>query len=172
MGANTFAECGLPEPGWAHRHAYYMIIYISKGSGAHVVDCQRYMLRPGTMYFLRPYQVHVWEYERLPTGYALSISEDVLRSAPQRDGIPHDAELFNDLAHAGQLSLTAGGGLTIHPVIEEIEQEYRAAESDYASVMHAYLHVLLVRAHRLLGRAGTRRILTRPRPWCGTSMIW
>jgi AraC family transcriptional activator of pobA len=150
MGANTFAECGLPEPGWAHRHTYYMIVYIAKGSGAHVVDCQRYMLRPGTMYFLRPHQVHVWEYERLPTGYALSISEDVLRTAPQRDAIPHDAVLFNDLADAGQLSLTPEQALTIYPVIEEIEHEYRAGNSDYASVMHAYLHVLLVRSHRLL----------------------
>lgn len=154
MGANTFAQCGLPEPGWAHRHTYYMIVYIAKGSGAHIIDCQRYLLRAGTMYFLRPHQVHVWEYERLPTGYALSISEDVLRTAPEGDIIPHDAKLFDDLADAGQLVLSPEEALTIHPVIEEIEHEYRAAGSDYASVMHAYLHVLLVRAHRVLERGG------------------
>lgn len=163
MGANTFAECGLPETGWAHRHTYFMIIYIAKGSGAHIVDCQRYMLRPGTMYFLRPHQVHVWEYERLPTGHALSISEDALRAAPQRDGIPHDAELFNDLADAGRLSLTAEEALAIYPVVEEIEHEYRTASSDYASVMRAYLHVLLVRSHRLL-RPGGRQSHPDPAP--------
>jgi AraC family transcriptional regulator, transcriptional activator of pobA len=154
MGANTFAQCGLPEPGWAHRHTFYMIVYITKGSGAHVIDCQRYELRPGAMYFLRPHQVHLWEYESLPAGYALSVSEDVLGAAPQRDGIPHDAELFNDLADVGQLWLSPEAALTIHPVIEEIEREYRAAASSYSSVMHSYLHVLLVRAHRVLQEQG------------------
>jgi AraC family transcriptional activator of pobA len=156
MGANTLAECGLPEPGWAHRHTYYLIIYITKGSGAHVVDCQRYALKPGALFFLRPHQVHLWEYESLPTGYILSMSGDVLRAAPQRDGILQDATLFNDLADAGQLCLSAQEALTLHPVIEEIEREYHAAGANYASVMHSYLHVLLVRAHRLLQQQGTR----------------
>ena len=154
MGAHALADCGLPEPGWAHRHTYYMIAYITRGSGSHVVDCQRYAMRSGAMYFLRPHQVHLWEYESLPTGYALSMSEDVLRSAPQHHGIPHDAELFNELADAGQICLTPSEALTIQPVIEEIEREYRTASCNYSSVMHAYLHVLLVRAHRLLARAG------------------
>lgn len=151
MDATTIANCGLPEPRWAHRHAYFMIVYITKGSGSHVVDCRRYLLQPCTMYFLRPSQVHVWEYDRLPSGYALSVTEASLQT-PYGKGGSQDVEMLNDLADVGQLCMSRTDALTIQPVIEELEQEFRSAHRSSFSVMQAYLHVLLVRAHRLLAR--------------------
>lgn len=162
MDATTISTCGLPEPRWAHRHTYYMIMYITKGSGAHVVDCRRYLLQPYTMYFLRPSQVHVWEYDRLPSGYALSVTEASLQT-PYGEGDSQDVELLNDLADVGQLCMSPTDALTIQPVVEEIEQEFRSAHRSSFSVMQAYLHVLLVRAHRVLARqSGAARAPSSP----------
>lgn len=127
-----------------------MIVYIISGSGRHVIDCEEYPLWPGTLYFLRPDQVHLWEYRTLPTGYALSFSQEVLSTKPQPDGGAGDADLFDDLADAGPLRLSTAEARTIRPVIEEMVREYEGVGWDYWSVLHAYLHVLLVRSHRLL----------------------
>ncbi|HEX4010731.1 MAG TPA: helix-turn-helix domain-containing protein [Solirubrobacteraceae bacterium] len=154
MGANTIAHCGLPEPGWAHRHTFYMIVYIARGRGEHVIDCKRYPLRPASLYFVRPDQVHAWVYQTLPVGYTLSLSEQVLRAKTQPDSGVHNLGLFEDLADAGQLELSPGQARSIRSVFEEIVSEYEDGRTGYSSVMHAYLHVLLTRAHRVLGDRG------------------
>ncbi|HVW16766.1 MAG TPA: helix-turn-helix domain-containing protein, partial [Solirubrobacteraceae bacterium] len=168
IAANTIARCALPEPGWAHRHTFNMIVYITRGRGAHVIDCHSYPLRAGALYFLRPHQVHLWDYQLLPSGYTLSFSEEVLRAHRGAEGVSRDAELFDDLAEAARLQLTPVQARAIRPLVDEMVREYQEAGSDYSSVMQAYLHVLLARAHRLLtsevasnGQAGRMRPLVR-----------
>jgi AraC-like DNA-binding protein len=150
MSADTIDHCALPEPGWAHRHTYYLVAYITRGSGTHVIDCHSYALRPATLYFLRPDQVHVWEYDSLPSGYVLAFSEDFLRAQPNRDGLARYAEIFSDLADVAALRLSPAQARTFRPIIEELVHEYRESAQDHSSIMQAYLQVLLARAHRLL----------------------
>lgn len=150
MEADSIAESPLPESGWAHRHTFYEIAYITGGRGSHVIDCRAYALRPATLYFLRPDQVHFWDYRSPPSGYVLAFSEDFLLSQPHRDDITRNAEIFNDLSDAAQLCLSAAQSREILPIVKEIVREYHTARDDYRSVMQAYLHVLLARAWRLL----------------------
>lgn len=154
IGANRISHCGLPEPGWAHRHTFYMIVYITRGSGTHVVDSRNYPMRPGTLFFIRPDQVHLWDYAAVPAGYAVSVAEDLLSANSQAAGVARDAELFDHLIDAGPLRLTAAQARVIRPAFEEMAAEYEAGRCDYSSVMHAYLHVLLARCHRLLQERG------------------
>jgi AraC-like DNA-binding protein len=151
--ADSIAESTLPASGWAHRHTFYQIAYITAGHGSHVIDCNSYPLRPATLYFLRPEQVHFWDYRAMPSGYVLAFSEEFLLSQPHRDDLARDAEIFHDLADAGQLCLSPIPAREILPIIKEIVRECHTAEADYRSVMQAYLHVLLARARRLLPAA-------------------
>ena len=153
MEADSIAGSTLPESGWAHRHTFYQIAYITGGRGSHVIDCRSYPLRPATLYFLRPEQVHFWDYRAMPSGYVLAFSEEFLFSQPHRDDVARDAEIFHDLADAAQLCLSVSQAREILPIIKEIVREYHTAENDYRSVMQAYLHVLLARARRLLPAA-------------------
>jgi AraC family transcriptional activator of pobA len=150
MEADSIAESALPESGWAHRHTFYEIAYITGGHGSHVIDTRAYPLLPATLYFLRPDQVHFWAYRSPPSGYVLAFSEDFLLSQPHRDDITRNAEMFNDLADAAQLCLSTAQSREILPIVKEIVREYHTAKEDYRSVMQAYLHVLLARAWRLL----------------------
>jgi AraC family transcriptional activator of pobA len=150
MSADTIDNCALPEPGWAHRHTYYMVSYITSGTGTHVIDCCSYPLRAETLYFLRPDQVHAWEYGSLPSGYVLAFSEDFLRAQANRDGLARYAEIFNDLADVAALQLSSAQARSFRPIIEELVREYRESATDHSSIMQAYLQVLLARAHRLL----------------------
>ena len=84
----------------------------------------------------------------------LAFSEDYLLSQPGRDDLVRGIEMFNDLADAAPLRLTAPQAREIVPIIEEIVRECHTAATDYRLVMQAYLHVLLARARRLLPAAG------------------
>ena len=152
--ADSIFDSALPPSGWAHRHTFYEIAYITGGRGEHVLDCDSYPLRPPSLYFLRPDQVHSWCYRSLPTGYVLAFSEEFLLSQPHRDDVARDAELFHDLAEAAQLCLSPQQAREILSIVKEIVHEDHAGQCDYRSVMQAYLHVLLVRAHRMLPAGG------------------
>ncbi len=42
-----------------HKHnSYFEIIYLSKGSGYHYIDLDKYLIKPPVMYFIRQEQVH------------------------------------------------------------------------------------------------------------------
>jgi len=150
MEANTLTQSGLPESGWAHRHTFYQIAYIASGRGSHGIDCRSYPMRPSTLYFLRPDQVHVWNYHSMPTGYSLAFSAEFLLSAPHHDAVARNVEMFNDLVAAAHVRLTPAQSRAILPVIRSIVHESHTAREDHRSVMQAYLHILLVSVHRLL----------------------
>jgi AraC family transcriptional activator of pobA len=52
-----------------HTHDFYLLLYITQGSGTHTIDLQTYELRPGALFFLAPGQVHGWELSTDAAGY-------------------------------------------------------------------------------------------------------
>ncbi len=43
---------------YPHRHDFYEILYLSKGSGLHIIDSNKYEIRPPCIFFLSPGQAH------------------------------------------------------------------------------------------------------------------
>ena len=69
-------EKDLEKLNFPHKHIYYTIIYIESGKGSHQIDFKDYPLQNNTLYFLSPGQIHNWNIEELPKGYALFFTED------------------------------------------------------------------------------------------------
>ncbi len=43
---------------YPHRHDFYEILYLSKGSGFHIIDSNKYTINPPCIFFLSPGQAH------------------------------------------------------------------------------------------------------------------
>ena len=43
---------------YPHRHDFYHVMWVIAGSGSHVIDSVRYEVRPHTLYFMTPGQIH------------------------------------------------------------------------------------------------------------------
>lgn len=57
-----------------HKHNnYFEIIYLSKGSGYHYIDLNKYAITPPVMFFVRQEQVHYWKITSEPEGYVVII---------------------------------------------------------------------------------------------------
>ena len=48
---------------------FFLCVLFSKGSGIHEIDFNRYTIKPGSVYFLRPGQTHYWQFDNQPEGY-------------------------------------------------------------------------------------------------------
>ena len=67
-----------------HRHNYYTIIWITKGTGIHHIDFKTYHVKPDTIFFISPEQVHDLQMQPGHSGYVMLFSSDFI----EQNGIP------------------------------------------------------------------------------------
>ncbi|KQO22820.1 hypothetical protein ASF10_10695 [Flavobacterium sp. Leaf82] len=61
-----------------HKHDFYMVFFVEKGSGVHNVDFTQYNVADYQVYFIRPGQVHNWSLDVDTTGFQLMLSTEVV----------------------------------------------------------------------------------------------
>ncbi|MBN1953045.1 MAG: helix-turn-helix domain-containing protein [Bacteroidales bacterium] len=54
---------------YPHRHDFYEILYLARGSGFHIIDNNRYRIEPPCVFFLSPGQAHKLELSQDISGY-------------------------------------------------------------------------------------------------------
>jgi len=60
-----------------HKHdGYFELICILEGEGFHQVDLNTYPIQPPELYFLKPDQLHCWQFTAIPKGYVLLFREE------------------------------------------------------------------------------------------------
>ncbi len=59
------------------RHTYYLAIWVTSGSGQHVVDFEKNEIRPNSLFFVRPGQVQQWLIDEPVTGLVCLFNEAI-----------------------------------------------------------------------------------------------
>lgn len=54
---------------YPHRHDFFEVLYLSKGSGFHVIDGNKYEIKPPCVFFMSPGQAHKIEFSNDIEGY-------------------------------------------------------------------------------------------------------
>lgn len=69
-----------------HKHNnYFEIIYLSKGTGFHSIDSQRYKIVPPIVFFVRKEQIHYWELDAEPEGYVVIIKKKFVETSLDKE---------------------------------------------------------------------------------------
>lgn len=59
-----------------HKHDFYLIILFTKGSGTHEIDFETLPVEPGTLFILKPGQMHYWQLSDDIDGYVFFHSKE------------------------------------------------------------------------------------------------
>lgn len=107
--AERFASYLEARPGLhaAHRHSFYHMVLFTKGSGSHSVDFEQFTVRPGSIYFMRPGQVHSWHFAGRPDGYIVNFSAHLFDQVLKEQQYPEQFSFFRGVAAESVLSLPA-----------------------------------------------------------------
>ncbi|MFF2778110.1 helix-turn-helix domain-containing protein [Streptomyces sp. NPDC058052] len=130
---------------YPHRHTFYEIVHVVEGSGVHVLDTERYPLRPPQLGVILPGQVHRWEGVRGLEGSLVLFTPEFLVDGPD------DPRLLRRLGERPWVDLDAAAHERTSRLMEELAEEYRSGDDGFAGVLRSLLHVLLVRAARVPG---------------------
>lgn len=76
LNADRFSEylSGNPHLQVMHRHTFYHLLYFTEGGGTHTVDFVKFPVQKGMVYFMKPGQVHVWDFQGPVDGYIINFS--------------------------------------------------------------------------------------------------
>ena len=71
---------------YPHRHDFYEVLFITKGSGYHIIDSNKYEITPSCVFFLSPGQAHKLELSNDIDGYIfLFTAEFYLLNKPDKN---------------------------------------------------------------------------------------
>src|SRR5688500_12152045 len=115
-----------------HRHNFFYILALKKGSGTHGIDFISYDVRDNSVFFMRPGQVHQHTLKAGSTGYLLGFTTDFYN--------PHDKlsrQLLRQASNVNFYQLDANGFKTLLSVLNYTFREYTDKQEGYQGVIKA-----------------------------------
>ena len=143
MAASPHAVAG------PHRHNYYTVLWIQEGQGTHDIDFKTYNLKPHTLFFINPLQVHKFHAETEPKGMNLVFSEDFLFSNGISPDFIANLRLFADADEYPPLIIPAGSIKKIQSIIDTICGEVENDNILKDEAIGTHLKLLFIECHRI-----------------------
>jgi AraC-like DNA-binding protein len=135
----------FPHVNLPHAHNFYLLLYITAGTGTHTVDLVTYELRPGSLFFLAPGQVHHWQLGADARGFVVFFDTDFYLFRYPGEGL-YSYPFFNS-SHSPVLYLEPEE-TAISPLFQQLFAEYATPHANQAEVFRSYLHLCLELAAR------------------------
>jgi len=123
-----------------HKHeGYYELIYISEGEGFHWVETESYQVQKPDFYFLKPGQLHFWQFTSIPKGYVLMFKEEFIDSVKEVK-ILQQIQQLSDLKR-----IPIWVDPTVKQIFEDILQVFQNNSINAEDVIKGYLRVLFAK---------------------------
>lgn len=134
---------GIDKP---HSHTFYLVMWISQGSGTHTIDFRTYPITAHQLYFLTPGQVHSWQLSADIQGFNLFFDPNFFRT--RFGNRIHQYPFFHSHQHQPLLAVTQQQSL-FSDLFAYTYQEYEQHQTNRSEVFLSFVHILLESANRL-----------------------
>lgn len=126
------------------RHTFYALFWIAEGEGYHHIDYTGYVIRPQTLYLMRPGQSHFFEVNEQPKGISIFFLEEFLYLNNQLQ----PTELFYLIDRCPALYLQPRRANVLQQIIEQLLVEYENERLGYLDALQHLVHLLLIYVRR------------------------
>ena len=130
----------------AHKHNFYLILYITEGTGEHTIDFESYPVVPGSFYLMTPGQVHSWSLSPDTDGYIIFFTQGFYRMQANENSLM-EFPFFHSLHPNPHIQLEQDQ--TVDIIIDEMHKEFRnSATKPDLRILRSYLDLLLLKLAR------------------------
>lgn len=133
----------------AHVHSFYEILWFQEGTGRHTVDFIDYQVKPGTIFFLSPGQIHHFDVREGYKGIAIKMCNDLMKtSSPDNLFLTYNS--FYTYDSAPYYLIDEATARTLQTLVDEMEEEAgRHGEFGNIDLLKSLLCIFLVKIQRL-----------------------
>lgn len=123
-----------PRVPFPHKHDFYHFLFLGAGSGWHEIDFQRFEVKKGQLFLMRPGQVHSWDLGKSTRGLVLEFTKGSLENSAKT------VRLFDGLDRMPPL-LGPAQAKEIWPLLRLMQEEFssRAPATERCSRSYLWL---------------------------------
>lgn len=136
----------LPYP---HRHDFFHVVWVERGTGQHIIDEIKYEVRPGTLFFMSPGQIHDFQLSPDAEGFTINFSADFFALQLQDKNMLRQIPIYDSENAIHALYTRGDESDEFRRILEAIRGEYEDEQFRAQDMIRSYLFVLLVKASRL-----------------------
>lgn len=130
-----------------HRHSFYLLLYITEGSGEHTIDFKTYPITPGSFFLMTPGQVHSWNLKPDTNGFIIFFTQGFYRMRLNESSLM-EFPFFNSLHAIPHIQLLPDATLDV--VINEMQFEFKNPKPTIdLRILRSYLDLLLLKLARV-----------------------
>jgi AraC family transcriptional regulator, transcriptional activator of pobA len=122
-----------------HRHDYFYILALTKGSGKHEIDFTTHQVCDNAVFFMRPGQVHELTLKAGSKGYLMQFNTDFYFP-----GDKASAQLLRKASNKSLCQLDAARFKKLQAILSYIFEEYVAKQEGYREVIKANLGIFFI----------------------------
>lgn len=141
---------------YPHKHeGYYEFIFLSEGQGYHIIETEEFMIKPPEFYFLKPGQLHYWQFTAIPKGFVLLINDFEFNPLTEQTHFT----FLHKISEITRISFPAN--TYPYALLQNIFNEYVNNKNYSREIIHGLLYVLF---GKLLQITETTERQTNQRP--------
>jgi AraC family transcriptional activator of pobA len=130
-----------------HKHDFYLVMFVTEGSGWHEIDFVKYKVRPGSVFMMQPGQMHYWKLSDNIKGYVFFHSKSFYNEGYINTGV-QDFEFFRSFQSAAHIQLSKENLLKLIPHTEEMWREYKSPNKFVFEKVHALISLIYIELSR------------------------
>lgn len=120
-----------------HKHdEYNELIFLSQGEGFHCIESEKFMVSSPDFYFLKPGQLHYWQFTSIPKGFVILFNDNEFNAINEKSLI----DLVRKLTDTTRLKIQPDK-FPIH-LLEEIFNEFQLNTQYSKEIIHGLLKAL------------------------------
>lgn len=135
----------FPHVNVPHGHDFYLLLYVTQGTGTHTIDLLPHDVAPGALFLMAPGQAHTWALSADAAGYVLFFDAGFYLARFPAERL--EAYPFFTPGHAQVLQFPPDDAEVL-PLLLRLRDEYTADQPGAAEVARALLFVALEVAAR------------------------
>lgn len=131
-----------------HKHDFYFLVLITAGSGVHEIDFKKYPVKAGSLFILRPGQMHNWKLSSDCDGFIFFHTRDFYDEGFTWERI-QDYPFYSSNHTSPLLFLKNKTYPKIKELLKEIIEEYTNEENLKFQKLHALVNLVYIEISRL-----------------------
>jgi AraC family transcriptional regulator, transcriptional activator of pobA len=78
-----------------HKHdEYFELIFLQEGEGFHSIEDEKFVVSTPEFYFLKPGQLHFWQFTAIPKGFVVLFKEEEFDAIGERELLEMNRQLI------------------------------------------------------------------------------
>lgn len=127
-----------------HRHNYYVVIWLKKGTGVHLIDLDKFELKDNTVYCISPGQVHLLKQNGDAEGYVISFTNDFMGTDESNLEILFSSGLFNTFSQSPVITVEEDVTDEMEDAVKRMMKEFANFYILRSEILRGFLKIFLI----------------------------